>query len=225
MEPTDFDAALVSALLREAGLVGWREATIAGAARSAGLDLATARARVPAKTVALIRLGRMLDAAALAALPPGPSAASPRDRLFDLVMARFDALQAHRTGVLALMEAMRADPPLAALLWVATLRSMRWLLEAAEQPTGGFGGVLRIHGLGAVWAYGLRAWKGDESADLSATMAAVDRALDRASRVAGANPFCPRQARREEFAPASGPLPPVLDGDDIAAAQDGPGMI
>ena len=47
-------------------------------------------------------------------------------------------------------------------------------------PTTGVTGQLRVHGLMALWLYALRAWERDESADLSGTMAAVDRGLDRA---------------------------------------------
>jgi hypothetical protein len=59
---------------------------------------------------------------------------------------------------------------------------MGWLLEAAGVPAGGVLGGLRAHGLLAIWLYALRAWERDESPDLSGTMAAVDRGLDRAMR-------------------------------------------
>ena len=45
-------------------------------------------------------------------------------------------------------------------------------------------GLLRVQGLIGVWLAALRAWEKDESEDLSATMAALDRALDQADRVA-----------------------------------------
>ena len=57
---------------------------------------------------------------------------------------------------------------------------MKWLLDGAGIPSSGIVGGLRVHGLLALWLYALRAWEGDESPDLSATMAAVDRGLDRA---------------------------------------------
>jgi hypothetical protein len=165
MDTIEFDKAVVAAVFAYAGLVGWRETSLVTAAGDAGLDLVRLRVRFPGKSAVLLRFGVLADQAALSAMQPG---GSPRERLFDLVMARFDFLQAHRPGVLALM------------LWGATLRSMRWLLAAAGVPTTGLVGMLRIQGAGALWAYTLRAWEQDDSADMSSTMAALDRALDRA---------------------------------------------
>jgi hypothetical protein len=61
---------------------------------------------------------------------------------------------------------------------------MAWMLEAARLSASGVKGGLRVQGLGLVWLSTLRAWAGDEGADLSATMAALDRALDQADRAA-----------------------------------------
>ena len=75
-----------------------------------------------------MRFGRLADAAALT----GVSDEGPRrDRLFDMLMRRIDALQQHRAGVLALLRALPVDPCLALLLAAANLRSMRWMLEGA----------------------------------------------------------------------------------------------
>jgi hypothetical protein len=94
-------------------------------------------------------------------------------------------LQAHRDGLLALLRILPTDPPLAILLALATRRSMRWILEAAGVATRGLRGELRVRGLAAVWLWTVRAWRADESADLSATMAALDHALRRAEQAAG----------------------------------------
>jgi hypothetical protein len=177
MDTNEFDKAVVSAVFAQAGLVGWRQTGLVAAAQDAGLDLVRLRARFSGKPAVLLRFGVLADQAALAAKQPG---GTPREALFDLVMARFDVLQAHRPGVLALIETLRTDPGLSLMLWGATLRSMRWLLAAAGIPTDGVAGALRVQGAGALWAYTLRAWEKDESADMSSTMAALDRALDRA---------------------------------------------
>ncbi len=102
-----------------------------------------------------------------------------------MLMRRIDVLQAHRDGLLALLRVLPTDPPLAILLALATRRSMRWLLEAAGVSARGLRGELRVRGLVAVWLWTLRAWRTDESADLSATMAALDHALRRAEQAAG----------------------------------------
>ena len=56
---------------------------------------------------------------------------------------------------------------------------------------------MRIQGLKAVTAFALRAWMTDDSADLSKTMAALDRALNRAEKLAGMTSFR-RRAKSED---------------------------
>jgi ubiquinone biosynthesis protein COQ9 len=182
MDDSEFDKALIAAAFDLAGRTGWRKLSVAAAATEAGLPLARARARFPGRHSVLLRFGVMADQAALGDTSPD---SSTRDRVFDMLMRRIDVLQAHRDGLLALLRSLPTDPPLAVLLALATRRSMRWVLEAAGVPTRGLRGELRVRGLVAVWLWTVRAWRGDESVDLSATMAALDHALRRAEQAAG----------------------------------------
>jgi ubiquinone biosynthesis protein COQ9 len=181
MTDTEFDTALVTAAFRLAGEAGWRKVNVAAAARAAGLSLAEARGRFRSRGSILSRFGVLADQAALLdASDEGPV----RDRLFDLLMRRFDVLQTHRAGVKALLRALPADPASALLLACASKRSMRWMLQAAGVTATGPRGEIQVRGLLAVWLWGVRAWERDESEDLSGTMAAVDTALQRAERLA-----------------------------------------
>jgi ubiquinone biosynthesis protein COQ9 len=181
MSDTEFDTALVTAAFRLAGEQGWRTLNVAQAARAAGLSLAEARERFASRDAILLRFGRLADQAALLdAADDGPV----RDRLFDLLMRRFDVLQTHRAGVKALLRWLPTDPPTALLLACATRRSMRWMLQGAGITATGTRGAIQVQGLLAVWLWAVRAWQRDESEDLSGTMAAVDSALQRADRLA-----------------------------------------
>lgn len=181
MTDQEFDAAVVAAVFAQAGERGWGRVSIAEAARAAGLDLARTRARFPAKFVVLLRFGSLADQAALTgATTEGPV----KDRLFDIIMRRFDLLQAHRAGVLAVLDAAKFDPALGLVLTRLSTRSMGWLLEGAGISTNGLRGLLRCKGLLGVWLYAVRAWAEDDSPDLASTMTAVDKALDRAGQLA-----------------------------------------
>ena len=179
MDDDVFDRALIGAAFTQAADLGWRLVSVAGAALSADLSLSRARARFPTRSALLLRFGRIADEAALAEIS---TEGSVRDRLFDLVMRRIDVLQAHRAGVLALLRALPCEPPTAVLLACATRRSLRWLAQAAGVDLSGLRGQLTLRGLVAVWLWTLRAWQRDENADLSATMAALDAALNRAEQ-------------------------------------------
>ena len=181
MSDIDFDSALIASFFRMVADKGWSRANVAEAARVAALPLPEARVRFPGRIAVLLRLVRLADQAALADVPANGAV---RDKLFDLLMRRFDVLQVHRPGVAALLRTLPSDPPTMLLLACATRRSMRWMLQAAGVSTTGLRGKLRIRGLIAVWLWTLRAWERDESADLSGTMAALDAALRRAERLA-----------------------------------------
>jgi hypothetical protein len=217
MEDTDFDRALIAAWLALAADGGRQFPSVAAAAREAGLPLERARARFASRASVLMGFGRIADQAALTgAASDGPV----RDRLFDSIMRRIDVFQAHRAGVLAVLRALPGMPPVALLLAMATERSMRWLLDAAGVRTSGVAGALRVRGLVAVWLWTLRAWQSDESADLSATMAALDRALGHAERAAGwlggsrAKPAAPP--------PVPEPPPPAMPPESAPIITDVP---
>jgi len=210
MTDSEFDAAVVSAVFTEAGLRGWRRTSLVEAARGAGLDLARTRQRFPSKLFVLMRFGSMADQAALT----GTSTEGPvKDRLFDILMRRFDVLQAHRAGVLAVLDAAAMDPLLGLFLARLSLRSMEWLLEGAGISAGGLRGRLRVKGLLGVWLWSVRAWRADDSADLAATMTATDKALDRAGELArslGDGPVAlPEDAAEPKF--EGGALSPTDD--------------
>jgi AcrR family transcriptional regulator len=205
MSDTDFDMALVTAAFRLAGEDGWRKVSVVAAAREAGLSLLEARERFPSRDAILLRFGRLADQSALLG---APSEGPVRDRLFDLLMRRFDALQAQRAGVRALLRWLPTDPMTALLVACSDTRSMRWMLQAAGVPATGLRGELQVRGLLAVWLYAVRAWDRDDSEDLSGTMAAVDTALQRAEQVASWLRGGPKPASAP---PAMGPGADELD--------------
>ena len=214
MDQEQFDSALIQAAMARAEAVGWRGVAVAEAARAAGLPLDEARMRFPVPATVLLRLGMLADRAAL--IDDG-SAGSIRERLFDLLMRRIDVLQQYRGGVRAVLRALPLDPLLALVLGNATAVSMDWVAQAAGVDTTGLMGRVRAGGLVAVWLQTVRAWDGDDSADLSTTMAALDNALDRAERLG-------RMLNRE---PAGEDVSEVPPGDVPRAdvAEPDPGVV
>jgi len=175
-----FDTALLHAALDRVALSGWRRLSVVDAARDAGLPLDEARMRFPCRTAILLRLGRLADESALR---DDQLTGSAREKLFDLLMRRFDVFQHYREGIKAVLTAMPFDPPLGLALGVATFDSMAWLGRTAGIETTGLRGTLRVKAIVGIWAYGLRAWAKDDSEDLASTMAALDTALDKAARL------------------------------------------
>jgi AcrR family transcriptional regulator len=162
----------------------WRDLSLAEIADAAKLPLATVYPVYPSKQAILGAFFKRIDAAVLAAEEPGAREGSARDRLFDVLMRRFEALQPYREAMATLIAAQARDP-LAAACGLARLgRSMACMLEAAGISTSGVRGVLRIKALGAAYLATLRVWLGDESPDMGTTMAALDRHLGRLDKAA-----------------------------------------
>jgi AcrR family transcriptional regulator len=179
----DAEGRLIDAALRLAAGRGWRRTSLAAIAAEAGLPLDQAYAACPSKYAILAAFLRRIDRAALAG-PAPESDASGRDRLFDILMRRFDALQPHRAALRAILRDSMGNP--AALLGAPSLLcSMAWMLEAAGISTAGWRGAMRIQALAALYLWVLRDFLRDESADLARTMAALDRGLRRAQSFLG----------------------------------------
>ena len=104
--------------------------------------------------------------------------------LFEILMERFDVLNADRPAVLSILKTVMRDPKQAVIGLPHLGRSMAWMLEAAGIETTGVRGAVRVAGLTGVYLYTVKSWMGDDSADLSKTMAALDRALSRAQQCA-----------------------------------------
>lgn len=178
-KPTGSLDRLVDAALALAAERPWASVSLSEIASKAGLSLAELHAAAPGKPQIVRAFMKRIDAAVLAG--PAPDAGEPtRDRLFDVLMRRFDALKPHKAGLSSIVDGLTRDPVQALCGWPALLRSMAWMLEAAGLDASGLKGTMRAKGLALVWLSALRVFLTDDSEDLSATMAALDKALKRA---------------------------------------------
>lgn len=178
----------VDAMLDLVAEQGWRQVTLSRIAEASGVSLGTLYQKYASKTDMLIEYAHRIDAAMLAALgevapQDSQDAALGKDRLFEAVMARLDALTPHKTAIRVLMRELPADPPaLACFLYGGLRQGLDWTLAAAGLDQSGLVGILRRKALGAVYLDTLRVWLKDENADLSATMAHLDKRLGQAMR-------------------------------------------
>src|ERR1700731_565283 len=116
---------IVDAALRLAAERGWQRVSLADIAAAAKLSVLDVHAVFASKTAILAAFHRRVDAAMLAAAE-GDAEERPRDRVFDMVMRRFDALAPHKAAIAAMASDAWSDP-LATLCAVPSLRrSMAW---------------------------------------------------------------------------------------------------
>jgi len=184
---TDRSARIVEAALRLAAERGWHRVSLADIAAECGMTVLQLYALFRSKSAILEAFHRSVDAAVLRGTE-AEAGERPRDRLFDALMRRFDALKPHKAAIAALSRDAWSDP-LATLCAVPTLlASMAWMLEISGVPASGLGGQLRAKLLLGLYLSVLRVWLTDESPDMMKTMAALDRRLRQAERWLGLAP-------------------------------------
>lgn len=162
----------------------------------AGVSLATLRETFSNKLCILAAFNRKIDLAVLAEGSADPES-SARDRLFEVMMRRFDALAPYKHAIRRMARTARCNPALAAVLHRLALRSQRWTLAAAGLRESGLTGRLATHGIVLVYAETMRAWLNDDDADLGQTMAALDQSLRRGER--GVRLLCSIRGRLPGF--------------------------
>lgn len=173
----------IDAFLRLIAEKGYANVSLREVAEAAGLGVPELYRLHPDKVALIAAFMAKIDAEVLAGTPrQSDPEETARDRLFDVMMRRYDALRPHRAALAALRRAGLRDPLLAFALGPAVRRSMAAMLEAASLSSDGLNGALRQNGLLAIHYAVSRVFDGDETGDLSKTMAALDGRLKTAER-------------------------------------------
>jgi AcrR family transcriptional regulator len=180
--------AAVAALMGLLAERHWADISLADIAERAGVNLGTLRGAVPSKGAILAAFSRRIDQQVLGARDEAadPFAEPARERLFDILMRRFDALAPYRPAIRHLAEGLRRDPLFALAYNRVMVNSAQWMLAAAGIEENGALGGARAQTLALLYGQVLTVWLGDEDPGLARTMAALDRALRRAERLADA---------------------------------------
>ncbi len=171
---------VVAAAMALAAERDWREIGLAEIAAAAGLKLSDRLVAYPSTMAILDAVSKAIDRKVLADFVPDADSSSARDRLFDVLMQRFDALDLHKEALRRILTAACRDPLVGLCAGGSLLRSMGLMLEAAGVPSDGIRGAIKVKALSAIYGATLRDWLKDETADKSRTMAALDGRLRRA---------------------------------------------
>jgi AcrR family transcriptional regulator len=154
-------------------------------ATRAGVSLAELRNAFGSKLAILAAHQKEIDRQVLAGIDADMAEEPPRERLFDVLMRRIEALTPHKAAVRSLIRSAGRNPGLALALNGLAARSQQWMMTAADIPASGPQGALRAQGLALLFASVLRTWLNDEDPGLARTMSALDRALARGQRLSG----------------------------------------
>jgi len=172
---------ILAAALGCAAKKSWADVTLLDIAESANVPISELRDEFTTKTQLIAGLLRAIDDEVLKRAAKRTEGQEKRDRLFDIIMTRFDVLGPHKAALKSIYASGAADVSLA----LPYLSSQHWMLEAAGISTDGPAGALRVAGLGMAYAWVFRTWLEDDDPGLAKTMASLDRRLRRGERALG----------------------------------------
>jgi AcrR family transcriptional regulator len=154
-------------------------------AARAGVSLETLRTEFGSKFSIVAAYVKAIDRKVLAGGDADMAEEPARERLFDVLMRRLEAMYDNRPAIRSLMRSARRHPGLALALSGLALRSQRWMLTAANIGSAGPRGLVRAQGLALLLAGVMRTYLDDDDEGLARTMAELDRALGRGQRWSG----------------------------------------
>lgn len=179
----DPKARIVEALLALAAERRWEDFSMSDVAARAGLTLSQFRDCFPSKGAVLGAWSRQIDKQVLDGVSDDLIGEPAKERLFDVLMRRLDAMAPHRDALAGIMEWAQHDPAATLSLNTLALNSMRFMLEAAGIESEGPVGALKLQGLVLAWTRVLRVWLDDRDPGFGQTMAALDRELERGGKL------------------------------------------
>ena len=167
---------LCDAALKLAASQPWDRIGLAALCRASGVGLAQCAGLRITKFDVVDGLERRLDQAMLDMVRDADQDEPVRDRLFEVVMARFDIMEADRSAWASLRQDARHDPFGRWGRLAARGRTAVWAMEAAGVPSTDLLAAAQIVGLSGLLRQCEAAWL-DDGPDLAKTMSALDAGL------------------------------------------------
>ena len=170
---------IIEALMELSAEREWDDFGLNDIAKRAGVSLSDFRDAFPSKGAVLAGFARKIDHIVLNQDGMTLADEAPRERVFDVLMRRLDAMAPYKLGLQGIMEHVRRDPLTAAALNGVVVNSMRFMLASAGVDVTGNMAALKLQGLAVAWGRVLDAWFEDEDPGQARTMAALDRELSK----------------------------------------------
>lgn len=170
---------VIKATLELAEKQGWAETSLSDISARAKVPLGDLRGLVRDKVQILEKFQEQIDVETLNTLDPELAKEAPRDRLFEVIMHRFEVLAPHKPALRRIVADLKQSALEQLCLIGPGIRSMDWMVAAAGTETQGFKGALQVNGLAWIYASVLQTWLDDDDPGLAKTMAALDRKLSR----------------------------------------------
>jgi AcrR family transcriptional regulator len=149
---------VIDATMKLAARRDFGDVSLTDIAHEAELSLADLRDLFPSKGAIIGGFTRRIDRQVLDSYSGEDSHAPARDRLYDVLRKRLEALEPYRDALASVSRWAARDPLTGTALNRETVNAMRFMLEAAEIDCDGPTGALKLQGLAMAWNRVLDAW-------------------------------------------------------------------
>ncbi|CAJ0864494.1 hypothetical protein AMST5_01679 [freshwater sediment metagenome] len=170
---------VIDAAMKLAGRRDFGDVSLSDIAFEADISLADLRDLFPSKGAIVGGFSRRIDRQVLDDFSAKNSHEPARDRLYEVLRKRLEALEPHRDALDSIARWAARDPLTAAALNRETVNSMRFMLEAADIDCDGPVGSVKLQGLAMAWGRVLDAWFQD---GFSFALETLDREIARGER-------------------------------------------
>lgn len=177
--------ALVDSLLTALLTRSFNDISLREIATGADLPLAKVLMQVSSKIELLEAYAARIDQLVLAEDDPDMADEPVRERLFDVLMRRYDALLPNKLSLIQLERDARRDPALGLALVRIVSSSMKRMAVSAHVETDGLKGAMVLAGMMQLHGRVMRVWLSEEDAGQALTMAELDKALRQAEERVG----------------------------------------
>lgn len=156
--------------------LAWDQVTLSDLCAASDVSLGQCAIEAISKADVTAHLDSLVDQAMLASQSTIDRSQGIRDRVFEVLMGRFDAMEDNRPAWTSVLRAEVGDLSATLARRARRVRTAAWALEASGVNTSDLRGASHAIGLARIIRLVEAAWLGDE-ADLAKTMARLDQEL------------------------------------------------
>ena len=160
---------------------GWKYFSLKSLAKANKSDLETIKIFFRNKSQFLESFSEMIDNKVLADIDKEEfNKNSIKDNLFELIMLRFENLNNYKTGLKILLSDLKKSPVELKKIVKKVLDSMDLFLEIANVKNNYLMDFIKVNIIFIIYSYVFKVWLGDQSTEMSKTMAELDKWLSEA---------------------------------------------
>ena len=160
---------------------GWKYFSLKSLAKANKSDLETIKIFFRNKSQFLESFSEMIDNKVLADIDKEEfNKNSIKDNLFELIMLRFENLNNYKTGLKILLSDLKKSPVELKKIVKKVLDSMDLFLEIANVKNNYLMDFIKVNIIFIIYSYVFKVWLGDQSPEMSKTMAELDKWLSEA---------------------------------------------